>query len=87
MPPIEALNAIARILAPAGRGEDRQSLFRRCLEELSALFRCCSAGVWLTDFYYTMLVSFFSLRDLQAGRVRAGARAGLLRHHAAAQGH
>lgn len=49
MPHTEALQAITRILAQAGRGADRQSLFRRCLEELSALFRCRSAGVWLTD--------------------------------------
>ena len=49
MPQIEALHAITRILAQAGRGADRQSLFRRCLEELSALFGCRGAGVWLTD--------------------------------------
>jgi signal transduction histidine kinase len=47
--PVEALHAITRILARAGRGADRQSLFRRCLEELSALFRCRGAGVWFTD--------------------------------------
>lgn len=49
MAQVEALQAITRILAQAGRGADRQALFRRCLEELSALFQCRSAGVWLTD--------------------------------------
>jgi two-component system, NtrC family, sensor kinase len=49
MPHAESLHAITRILAQAGRGADRQSLFRRCLEELATLFQCRGAGVWLTD--------------------------------------